>query len=62
MEATSKINRSCKIGTIPSLVQVHGKDKVEPGKWVRIREVVGGKWIQVFVNKVMPDGYFQADR
>jgi len=53
---------SCKLGTMPAFVQVHGRDKIEPGRWIRVKEAVGGRWSSVLVNRVEPDGYFQADR
>lgn len=52
----------CKIGTQPALVRVDGRSKVEVGRWVRIQEHVNGKWQQVLVRRVDPNGYFQADR
>lgn len=56
--------RPCKLGTVPSLVVVHGSDiaKIEPGRYVRVRERDGVPWERVLVRKVNPDGYFQADR
>lgn len=54
--------RSCKIGTVPALVVVHGKDKVAPGNAIRIKEGRGAKWTRVYVETVNPDGYFVASR
>lgn len=56
--------RSCKLGTMPALVWLHGADAkhLAPGRWVRVREMIGGKWSRVLVNRVDSDGYFQADR
>ncbi len=52
----------CKIGTIPAVVRVHGKDKIVVGEWIRIQETENGRWERVLVQRVNPDGYFQADR
>lgn len=54
--------KSCKIGTMPAVARVHGKDKIEVGKWIRIQERQGDKWHSVLVRRVEPDGFFQADR
>lgn len=54
--------KSCKLGTMPALVLVHGKDRIEPDNWIRIKECEGDKWHEVFVISVMDDGYFFADR
>lgn len=57
---------SCKIGTIPALVYVHGRDlkRIAPGKRIRVREQQGQDWMQVLVTSVSTDGsgYFFADR
>jgi hypothetical protein len=54
--------KSCKIGTMPAYARVHGKDKIEVGNWIRIKECPGDEWHRVLVRQVNPDGYFQADR
>ena len=56
--------RPCKLGTVPALVVVHGgdRDKIEPGRFVRVRERDGAPWERVLVRRVNPDGWFQADR
>lgn len=54
--------RGCKIGTIPMVVHVHGKDAVKVGRWVRVRYMPGGRWEKVLVTKTEADGYFMADR
>lgn len=61
---TEKHGRPCKLGTMPAVVQLHGRDApgLRVGRWVRVREVEGGKWSSVYVREVRPDGYFQADR
>jgi hypothetical protein len=55
---------SCKIGTIPALVLVHGSDKkkLAVGKWIRVKESEGARWTQVYVTEVREDGYFFASR
>jgi hypothetical protein len=53
---------SCKIGTIPMVVRVHGRDKMEVGKWVRVKYAEGGRWEEVLITEVRPDGYFMANR
>jgi len=57
-----RFNVSCKLGTIPALVRVHGRDKIEVGKPVRIQEMPGDRWHHVYVTRINPDGYFFADR
>jgi hypothetical protein len=62
-EPRSKMfSRSCKLGTMPALVRVHGRDKIEVGSRIRIQECWGDNWHTVRVTKVNPDGYFFADR
>jgi hypothetical protein len=56
------IQHPCKIGTIAMLVRVHGADKIESGKWVRIQECVRGPWLRVLVERVGQSGYFTASR
>lgn len=55
---------SCKLGTQPALVNVHGSDarKISPGNWIRVREWANQPWFQVYVHEVQPGGYFKADR
>lgn len=54
---------SCKIGTMPMLVLVHGADKaMKAGKWIRIKYAEGGRWERVLVTRVDPDGYFMANK
>lgn len=57
-----KHGRPCKLGTIPAVVRVHGRDKVEPNRTVRIQECENDKWHAVFVRTVYDNGYFFADR
>ena len=57
-----KFTAPCKLGTVPALVWVHGKDQIEVGKWVRIKECEGDTWHSVFVDKINEDGYFFASR
>lgn len=53
----------CKIGTVPAVVRVHGRDRIEPGRYIRIQEAEGGPWVQVLVDRVNPDdGHFFAKR
>ncbi len=54
----------CKLGTVPTVVWLHGTDAktLAPGKRVRIKEHVGGRWSVVTITRVDPDGYFMADR
>jgi hypothetical protein len=54
--------RPCKMGTMPMVVIVDGRCKVEPGKRIRWREAQhGSKWRHARVEKVYPDGYFFAE-
>jgi hypothetical protein len=53
---------SCKLGTMPALVRVHGRDRIEAGRAIRVQECVGDRWHHVYVTKVNDDGYFFADR
>lgn len=57
-----KHGRSCKIGTVPSVVRVHGGDVLAPGRYVRIQECENDKWHDVLVTAVHEDGYFKANR
>jgi len=57
-----KYGKPCKLGTIPAVVRVHGKDKVTIGGWVRVQECENDKWKSVLVTEVHDDGYFKADR
>lgn len=54
--------RPCKLGTIPALVRLDGRSRLEVGRWVRVQEHENGKWAQVQVTRVDPDGYFMASR
>jgi hypothetical protein len=54
--------RPCKLGTVPTLVHLHGSDRLEVGKRVRIKEREGDRWHRVLVTAVHLDGYFKADR
>jgi len=57
----ANISTSCKIGTIPALVNVHGKDKVKVGEAIRVRDAIpGSEWFRVKVDKINPGGYFFA--
>jgi hypothetical protein len=50
------------MGTMPMVVIVDGRCKVEPGKRIRWREAQhGSKWRHARVEKVYPDGYFFAE-
>ena len=53
-----------KLGTIPTLVLIHGSDKrrLIPGKWVRIKEREGGNWDRVLVEHVRPCGTVIASK
>lgn len=64
MSAPNKLDftHACKIGTVPALVVVHGRDRIAPGRWIRIKEKQGADWTKVLVRTVQPDGHFQADR
>lgn len=58
---------SCKIGTHPARARVHGRDVIEPGKWIRIQECTGDRWHSVRVTRVDRNEehavmYFMADR
>lgn len=62
---------SCKIGTVPSIVWVHGKDRIEVGAHIRYRFYLGGskewnlrcgRWETALVTEVQHDGYFKAYR
>lgn len=53
---------SCKLGTMPALVLVHGSDTIEVGKRIRVKESDGDRWHYVLVTRINPDGYFFADR
>lgn len=57
----------CKIGTVPMTVTVHGADRIDTRKWVRIKEGAGDKWHRVYVTGLVADKegrvtYFTADR
>ena len=57
----------CKLGTQPAQAHIHGRDALETGKRVRIKERDGDKWHSVLVTRVdrNEDGavmYFMADR
>jgi hypothetical protein len=54
--------RPYKLGTMPGHAHVHGADRVEVGRWIRIKECVGDKWHKVLVTRVDESGYFMADR
>lgn len=54
--------RPCKLGTIPCLVHLDGRSRLEVGKWVRVQDAEGGHWFSVLVTRVDPDGYFMADK
>lgn len=54
--------RPCKIGTIPMVVKLHGRDKLVVGKWVRVKLMEGARWESVLVTEVRDDGYFMANR
>jgi hypothetical protein len=55
--------RGCKIGSMPSVVCVDGRCKVEVGKVIRVRDFThGSKWFPVRVTHVEKDGYFKAER
>lgn len=58
----------CKIGTVPRLVAVDRRGKIEVGRRIRIRYCDGIKFNRfspiemVRVTKINSDGYFFADR
>lgn len=54
--------RPCKLGTMPALVHVHGRDKIAIGSCVRVQEIEGGRWNRVLITAVHIGGYFKADR
>lgn len=54
--------RSCKIGTMPAMVIVHGSDSVLPGNWIRVKERAGDRWHRILVEAINEDGYFFASR
>ena len=54
--------RPCKLGTIPFLVHLDGRSRLEVGKWVRIQEAENGHWLRVLVTRVDPNGYFMANK
>lgn len=51
----------CKLGTVPKLVRVHGSDKIEVDRLLRVMEIKRGKWQSVLVTRINDDGYFFAD-
>lgn len=55
-----KRTRNCKIGTVPYLVWVHGRDKIEVGKVVRVRWYERQKWVSVKIDRINDNGYFFA--
>jgi len=52
----------CKLGTVPALVHIDGRSRVAVGRYIRVQEARGGKWSQVYVTEVHPDGHFKANR
>ncbi|HUR09641.1 MAG TPA: hypothetical protein VM347_44385 [Nonomuraea sp.] len=54
--------RPAKLGTIPAIVVVHGADRVEVGRRVRIKERDGDRWHKVLVTQLGPGDHFFADR
>ena len=54
--------RPCKLGTIPAVVRVRAKSRVEVGRWIAVQEMPGQRWHKVLVTEVHPDGHFKADR
>ena len=52
---------SCKLGTIPKLVRVHGSDAIAVDRLVRVQECEGDRWKAVLVTRINDDGYFFAD-
>lgn len=53
--------RYCKIGTVPMLVYVDARYKVQAGKRIRFRETAhGSKWQFARVEIVHKDGWFLA--
>lgn len=52
----------CKIGTVPMVVHVHGKDAMRVGNWIRVKMRQGANWQRVYVNRIDADGHFQADQ
>lgn len=63
--------RRAKLGTMPSMVWIHGRDKIEVGKNVRYREQKTadpgfrfwhGQWDYALVTQINPDGYLFLER
>lgn len=54
----------CKIGTVPVMAIIHGRDRkrIAPGVRIRIREDEGGPWTWALVRSISPDGHLFADR
>lgn len=52
---------SCKIGTQPFLVELDRRCPMKVGKIIRYRTHERGKWQTALVQRIDPDGYFQAD-
>lgn len=59
----------CKIGTIPMIVRIHGKDidKIAPGNYIRVKyqypTFAGESWSRVHVTKYDPSSrHFFADK
>lgn len=59
--AKPRYDVSCKLGTIPKLVRVHGSDVIEVDRMVRVKESEGDRWKAVLVTRINDDGYFFAD-
>lgn len=59
-----KVLTPAKIGTVPCVIWIHGRDKryMAPGKRIRIKEREGDHWHHVTVTAVNPDGHVFADR
>ena len=57
---------SCKIGTVPAIAWVHGRDlPLVAGKTIRVRMWIRGRdwerrWREVTINELHGDGYFKA--
>ena len=52
---------ACKIGTVPQQAWVHGRDRIEVGRNVRLRFRERERWRTFTVTRVNPDGYFFAE-
>lgn len=59
--AKPRFEQSCKLGTVPHLVRLHGPDVPQVDRLVRVQEREGADWMSVLVTLVHADGFFKAD-